>query len=85
MADAITLDGLTLTLEQLELIACGAHVELDTKAIDFVLAFPQADLDVPVYMELPAGMDLSGELRGRAHRCVIARVRAFGWPMVTSA
>jgi hypothetical protein len=29
---------------------------LDTKAIDFVLAFPQADLDVDVYMELPAGM-----------------------------
>ena len=36
-------------------------LELDTQAIDFVLAFPQAELEVPVYMDLPAGMDLSGE------------------------
>ena len=34
--------------------------KLYKKAIYFVLAFPQADLDVPVYMELPAGMDLAG-------------------------
>jgi len=25
---------------------------LESRTIDFVLAFPQADLDVPVYMEL---------------------------------
>jgi hypothetical protein len=30
---------------------------LKSKSIDFVLAFPQADLDVPVYMELPAGIN----------------------------
>ena len=35
-------------------------LKLDTKEIDLLLAFPQADLDVPVFMELPAGMDLSG-------------------------
>ena len=35
-------------------------LELDTQAIDFVLAFPQAELEVPVYMELHAGMDLAG-------------------------
>ena len=29
---------------------------LESQAIDFVLAFPQANLDVPVYMELPVGM-----------------------------
>ncbi len=28
---------------------------LSSKSIDFVLAFPQDDLDVPVYIELPAG------------------------------
>ncbi|MCP4479271.1 MAG: hypothetical protein GY818_14390 [Planctomycetaceae bacterium] len=33
---------------------------LETQAIDFVLAFPQADLDVPVFMELPAGMIVNG-------------------------
>ena len=30
---------------------------LEYKSIDFVLAFPPADLDVPVYMELPTGMN----------------------------
>ena len=35
-------------------------LKLDTQAIVFVLAFPQAELEIPVYMELPAGMDISG-------------------------
>jgi hypothetical protein len=30
---------------------------LESKSIDFVLAFPQAELDVDVYMELPAGVN----------------------------
>ncbi len=30
---------------------------LSSKSIDFVLAFPQADLEIPVYMELPIGFD----------------------------
>ena len=29
--------------------------DLPARAIDFVLAFPQAELDVPVFMELPVG------------------------------
>merc|ERR1712102_12315 len=43
------------------LLVVAEILSLDTKAIDFVLAFPQADLEVPVYMELPAGMDLQGK------------------------
>ena len=35
-------------------------IKLDTKSIDFVLAFTQADIDVPIYMKLPSGMDLAG-------------------------
>ena len=34
---------------------------LESRTIDFVLAFPQADLDVPVYMELPIGMEVPGQ------------------------
>jgi hypothetical protein len=30
---------------------------LSSKSIDFVLAFPQADLEIPVFMELPLGFD----------------------------
>ena len=33
---------------------------LESSIIDFVLAFLQADLDVPVYMELPIGMEVPG-------------------------
>ena len=43
------------------LLIIAQILDLNTQAIDFVLAFPQADLDVPVYMELPAGMDLEGK------------------------
>ena len=32
--------------------------KLETQAIDFVLAFPQADIDVPVHMEIPIGMEI---------------------------
>ena len=31
--------------------------DLDTRSMDFVLAFPQADLDTDVYMELPFGFE----------------------------
>ena len=39
-----------------------AEIEgLETRSIDFVLAFPQADLDVDVFMELPMGMDIDDD------------------------
>ena len=41
-----------LTIAQLS----GLH----SQAIDFVLVFPQSDLDVPIYMEVPAGMTIEG-------------------------
>ena len=34
--------------------------DLETRSIDFTLAFPQAKLDVDVYMELPVGFDNGG-------------------------
>jgi hypothetical protein len=42
------------------LLAVATIHDLPTGSIDFVLAFPQADLDVPVYMEVPIGMDFDG-------------------------
>ncbi len=41
------------------LLAVAKIHGLSSKSIDFVLAFPQADLEVPVYMELPLGFDAS--------------------------
>jgi hypothetical protein len=46
--------------------------DLDTKVIDFVLAFPQAKLDVPVYMEIPKGMVLSGVPEDKQHSYVLS-------------
>ena len=44
---------------------------LNSKSIDFVLAFPQADLDVPVYMELPAGVNPINVSDGDRHIYVL--------------
>ncbi len=48
---------------QLLLIITKIH-GLKFKSIDFVLAFPQANLDVPVYMKLPAGINPTNLLDG---------------------
>ena len=37
---------------------------LPVKSIDFVLAFPQSKLDVPIFMELPAGFEVQCGQRG---------------------
>ena len=37
--------------------------DLETRSIDFTLAFPQVDLDVDVFMELPVGFDLEPDSR----------------------
>ena len=37
-------------------------LDLSSKSIDFMLAFPQADIDADVYMRLPAGFEqIDGE------------------------
>ncbi len=38
-------------------LAIATIHDLPSFSIDFVLAYPQADLDVPVYMELPIGFE----------------------------
>ncbi len=44
------------------LLFAVAHIHgLDSKSIDFVLAFPQADIDIDIWMEIPEGMELLGD------------------------
>ena len=43
---------------RLLLALCNIH-GLESKSIDFVLAFPQADLDVDIWMELPMGIEVA--------------------------
>jgi hypothetical protein len=42
-----------------------------SKSIDFIFAFPQADLDVPIYMELPAGFNPANVSDGDRHRYIL--------------
>ena len=42
---------------KLLLASCNMH-GLESKSIDFVLAFPQVDLDVDIWMELPQGFNV---------------------------
>jgi hypothetical protein len=44
---------------------------LKSKSIDFILAFHQADLDVPVYMKLPAGINNTNVSDGDWRRYVL--------------
>ena len=45
------------------MLTLAAIENLHTKSIDFVLAYPQADLDVDIYTELPQGFNVGPESR----------------------
>ena len=55
---------------RLLLIVAKLH-KLESKSIDFVLAFPQADLDVPVFMELPSGVTPIDEIDSNRRKYVL--------------
>lgn len=67
---------------------------LDTQVIDFVLAFPQAILNIPVYMHVPTGMMLSRIPDSTHHRyifkfekslCGLKQARANWYDMLQKA
>ena len=43
------------------LLSIAKIYKLDSKAIDFVLAFPQADLDVDIWMYFPIGFQVDSQ------------------------
>ena len=45
------------------MLTLAAMENLYTKSIDFVLAYPQANIDVDIYMELPQGFNVGTESR----------------------
>lgn len=54
---------------RLLLIICKIH-NLHSKSIDFVLAFPQADLEEDIWMELPLGVEFTSD-DGSSCRCLL--------------
>ncbi len=48
------------------LLLAIAHIHgLESISIDFVLAFPQAEIDTDIWMEIPEGMDPAGDTNNR--------------------
>ena len=47
---------------------------LDSKAIDFFLAFPQADLKEDIWMQLPIGFQIDGQNEGESEKCYILKL-----------
>ena len=48
--------------------------KLETKAIDFVLAFPRVDLDVDIWMYLPIGFQVDGETAEDSERSYVLKL-----------
>ena len=60
------------------LLVLSQIMDLDSRAIDFVLAFPQAELDVPVFMELPMRMEVPGSEHNRKMYVLELRRSLYG-------
>lgn len=53
-------------------------VGLESNAIHFVLAFPQADIDILVYVELPLGIEIPGSAYKKQH-ILLLRKNLYGF------
>ena len=58
------------------ILAIAKIHKLDSKAIDFVLAFPQADLEEDIWMDLPAGFQVDGQTEGDSDRHYLLKLKA---------
>ena len=58
------------------ILAIAKIHNLDSKAIDFVLAFPQADLEEDIWMDLPIGFQVDGQTEDDSDRHYVLKLRA---------
>lgn len=58
------------------ILAIAKIHNLDSKAIDFVLAFPQADLEEDIWMDLPIGFQVDGQTEEDCDRHYVLKLRA---------
>ena len=47
---------------------------IDSKAINFILAFPQADLKEDIWMQLPVGFQINGQTESESDKCYVLRL-----------
>ena len=48
--------------------------KLESKVIDFVLAFPQADLKEDIWMQLPIGFQINGRTEAESNRHYVLKL-----------
>jgi hypothetical protein len=58
------------------ILAIAKIHKLDSKAIDFVLAFPQADLEEDIWMDLPIGFQVDGQTEADSDRHYLLKLRS---------
>ena len=58
------------------ILAIAKIHNLDSKAIDFVLAFPQADLEEDIWMDLPIGFQVDGQTEQDSDRYYLLKLKA---------
>ena len=56
------------------ILAIAKIHNLDIKAIDFVLVFPQADLKEDMWMQLPIGFQVDGQTEAESNRCYVLKL-----------
>ena len=56
------------------ILAISKLHNLDSKAIDFVLAFPQAELEEDIWMYLPIGFQVYGHTEASSERSFLLKL-----------
>ena len=56
------------------ILAISKRHNLDSKAIDFVLAFPQADLEEDIWMQLPIGFQVEGQTEAESDKNYVLKL-----------
>ena len=56
------------------ILAIAKIHNLDSKAINFVLAFPKQDLKEYIWMQLPVGFQIDGQTEAESDRCYVLKL-----------
>ena len=56
------------------ILAIAKIHNLDSKAIDFVLAFTQADLKEDIWMQLLVGFQIDGQTEAESEKCYVLKL-----------
>ena len=56
------------------ILAIAKIHNIDSKAIYFVLAFPQADLKEDIRMQLPVGFQIDGQTKAESDKCYVLKL-----------